>query len=90
VEAGGDVTSSLKRLPVDNIIATHLRLRHLLLLTARSPGATRVQATRLAKRPDGAKRLHAGAIGPLATVRKLLPAGEAGARLRVFAAGQGS
>jgi hypothetical protein len=86
-ELRGDEASPLERLLVDNVIASHLHLRNLQLLAARSPGSTKGQTTLLARRLEGARRLHTGAIKSLATVRKLLPAGKAAAPLRVFAAG---
>jgi hypothetical protein len=85
-ELRGDGASPLEKLLVDNVVASHLHLRNLQLLAARSPGATKGQTTLLAKRLEGAQRLNAGAIKSLATVRKLLPAGKAAAPLRVFAA----
>jgi hypothetical protein len=88
-ELWGDQACPLERLLVDNVVTSHLHLRNLQLLAARSPGVTKGQTTLLAKRLEGAQRLHVGAIKSLATVRKLLPAGNPGARLKVFAAGQG-
>jgi hypothetical protein len=86
-ELRGDQASPLEKLLVDNVVASHLHLRNLQLLAARSPGSTKGQTTLLAKRLEGAQRLHAGAIKSLVTVRKLLPAGKPAAPLRVFAAG---
>jgi hypothetical protein len=87
-ELRGDGSSPLEKLLVDQVVATHLHVRHLQLLAAQSPGQTRGQSTSLTKRLESAQRLHAGAIKSLVTVRKLLPTAKSGARLRVFASGQ--
>jgi hypothetical protein len=86
-ELRADGASPLEKLLVDQVVASHLNVRHLQLLSTRSPGQTRGQTTLLARRLESAQRLHASSIKSLVTVRKLLPTARSRARLKVFAAG---
>jgi hypothetical protein len=74
-ELAGPDPTPLERLLVDRIVASWLQVYHSDAMVTQADGVSIRQAEFAGKRQDAAHRRYLTAVGALATIRKLLPAG---------------